>query len=51
MNTTPNRSFSQARLSALLVAWNRHEDLRRDGASIAELAASRQALDAIRYSG
>ena len=36
MNTTPNRSFSQARLSDLLVAWNRHEDLRRDGASIAE---------------
>lgn len=50
MNTTPDRSFSSSRLSALLVAWNRHENLRREGASIADLAASRQALDAIRYS-
>lgn len=50
MNTTSDRSFSTSRLSALLVAWNRHENLRREGASIADLAASRQALDAIRYS-
>ena len=49
MNSTPQHSFNRSRLSALLVAWNRHEDLRRDGASIAELAASRAALDAIRF--
>lgn len=47
--TSPNRSFSSNRLSALLVAWNRHQDLRRDGATVSELAASRADLDAIRF--
>ncbi|MEO0495587.1 MAG: hypothetical protein AAF081_19440 [Actinomycetota bacterium] len=49
MHSTPQRSLSTSRFSELLVAWNRHEDLRRDGASIAELAASRATLDALRH--
>ena len=32
----------------LLNAWNRHQDLRTGGASIASLAESRRALDALR---
>ena len=39
---------SLANLARLLEAWNAHEDLRRDGASIPELAASRARLDGIR---
>ena len=48
MHSTPHRSFSSTRFAQLLAAWNHHEDLRRDGAPIAELAASRAALDALR---
>jgi len=44
-----NRTFPH--LNRLLQAWNRHEDLRRDGAPIAELAASRAQLDMIRIAG
>lgn len=32
-----------------LQAWNRHQDLRSHGASIPELAASRQSLDELRW--
>ena len=46
---TPHRSFTDSRFFDLLSAWNHHEDLRRDGASVAELAASRAGLDAIRF--
>ncbi|MEM8706694.1 MAG: hypothetical protein AAGE98_09575 [Actinomycetota bacterium] len=49
MNTNPHRSFSDSRFAHLLDVWNRHQDLRRDGASVAELAASRAELDAIRF--
>ena len=34
--------------SRLLQTWNRHQDLRRRGASVAELAQSRFELDAAR---
>lgn len=33
---------------SLLRRWNRHQDLRRDGADIATLARSREVLDAAR---
>lgn len=46
---TQNRSNS--RLARLLEAWNNHEDLRTNGAPIAELAASRARLDMIRHAG
>lgn len=36
-------------LAELLTVWNRHQDLRRNGADIAELAASRAQLDLIRF--
>lgn len=45
MNPTP------ANFDRLLQAWNRHQDLRRNGAPISELAASRAQLDMIRYAG
>lgn len=42
-----NRAFD-ARLAELTSRWNAHQDLRRDHASVAELAASRRELDAAR---
>lgn len=44
-------SRSLAHLDRLLEAWNIHQDLRRNGAPIAELAASRARLDMIRHAG
>ena len=46
---TPTRSLTNFR--KLLDAWNRHQDLRTNGAPIAELAASRAQLDMIRHAG
>ena len=46
---TTNRSFLH--LGRLLEAWNNHQDLRRNGAPVAELAASRAQLDMIRHAG
>jgi hypothetical protein len=43
METT--MSLSTPQLDELLAAWNHHQDLRRAGATVAELAASRQTLD------
>ena len=39
---------SPANFQLLLEVWNAHQNLRRDGAPIAELAASRQRLDTVR---
>ena len=44
-------SRSLHNLRQLLDAWNHHQDLRRNGAPIAELAASRAQLDMIRQAG
>ena len=33
----------------LLKAWNHHQDLRQKGAGVTELAASRFALDQLRF--
>ncbi|MEM9466340.1 MAG: hypothetical protein AAGA90_13275 [Actinomycetota bacterium] len=44
-----NRSL--ANFDRLLEAWNNHQDLRRNGAPIPELAASRARLDMIRHAG
>lgn len=46
-----NRSLTNDQFDVLLQAWNHHQDLRRDGASIPELAASRALLDAVRTAG
>ncbi len=35
----------------LLQAWNRHQNLRRNGAAVTALAASRFALDQLRFAG
>lgn len=43
------RARFEADLEGLLARWNAHEDLRRSGAPIADLADSRSRLDAIRY--
>ncbi len=48
MNTTPDISHESADIADLLAAWRAHEDNRANGASIAELAASRDELDATR---
>jgi hypothetical protein len=42
-NNEPHTHFKE-----LLEAWNRHEDLRRNGAAVNDLAASRFALDRLR---
>ncbi|MGB1504083.1 MAG: hypothetical protein ACPHIC_08845 [Acidimicrobiales bacterium] len=39
---------SPTRFEELLQAWNRHQDLRRNDASVNDLAASRFALDRLR---
>ncbi len=44
-----NRSL--VNFDRLLEAWNNHQDLRENGAPIAELAASRARLDMIRHAG
>ena len=40
--------YNQSRLHDLLNAWNRHQDLRRSGAAVPTLAASRWRLDLVR---
>lgn len=49
MDTRQIQHQPPAEIAELLAAWNTHEDLRASGATIAELAASRQTLDAIRF--
>lgn len=44
----PSHSIDSTTFATLLRRWNRHQDLRRAGASVPELAASRIALDAAR---
>ncbi len=47
-NHTPITNAPNSALPALLEAWNRHHDNRRNSASIPELVESRRVLDAIR---
>ncbi len=42
-------SVDEARFARLTAAWNDHQELRRTGASVGELAESRRRLDAIRF--
>ncbi len=49
INTTEIAGFD-ARFDELVVRWDHHQNLRRQGASVAELARSREALDAARDS-
>jgi len=44
----PTYSAPLAALPELLDAWNRHQDLRRAGAPVRDLASSRARLDAVR---
>ncbi len=52
MTTTPATisatKVDEVELQKLLVAWTNHEDLRHEGANIAQLAASREELTAAR---
>jgi hypothetical protein len=48
MNTTTSIAGFDARFEELVSRWDHHQNLRRSGASVAELARSRQALDAAR---
>jgi hypothetical protein len=40
--------LDEGRFRTLLRRWNRHQDLRRDGADVATLSRSREVLDAAR---
>ncbi len=48
MQTTHPPTGFAPRFDELTRRWNAHQDLRRNGASVAELARSRQALDTAR---
>lgn len=48
MDTTQIQQQPPAEITDLLEAWNAHEALKASGASVAELIASRDALDALR---
>jgi hypothetical protein len=47
-NDTTDSRLDEGRFRTLLRRWNRHQDLRRDGADIATLSRSREVLDAAR---
>lgn len=47
-DTTNHPDPHERRIGRLLLAWNRHQDLRREGAPLPDLYASRMRLDAVR---
>lgn len=48
MRTTTRTTIDDRSFGELLRRWNRHQDLRSEGAPIADLANSRAALDEAR---
>lgn len=47
-DTSADSGLDEGRFRTLLRRWNRHQDLRRDGADIATLARSAEVLAAAR---